>query len=508
MDVVVAGGGPAGAAVGRLLAAWGHSVLVVDKPGDRMRGLAESIPPSTQKLLAEIGVRDAIDRAGFCRTRGNTVWWASRDRRVESFGPAPHAHGYQVYRPDFDRVLLECAADAGAQIASPARVHRVTFDDEGARVEFDGVKPRNAQPVAKLGSDAAATSVACRFVADCSGRTSIVGRQYRKAERHHRTYALVGVWQKRDGWDLPDETHTVVETYDEGWAWSVPISATVRHAGAMVGEVSGETPGRTPLTIAGSRALGLRYRIEIAKTRQLRRMFERASLQHVWACDASLYSAERYAGPGFVLVGDAGSFIDPLSSFGVKKALASAWLAAIVLHTCLTRPERAQMALDFFSSWERQVYVSHLRRSRDFARAAQVEHRHRFWTSRADVDVPAEDAPEDPDDGALMRDPSVQRAFERFKRAASINLVLADHVRFEQRPVIRGHEIVLEDALAGGMRYLHNVDLMQLATMACQHRQVPDLFDAYCRTCAPAPLPHVVGGLSLLVAKGILHERT
>jgi hypothetical protein len=46
----------------------------------------------------------------------------------------------------------------------------------------------------------------------------------------HRTYALVGVWE-RDTWDLPDDTHTVVETFEDGWAWSVPISATVRHIG-------------------------------------------------------------------------------------------------------------------------------------------------------------------------------------------------------------------------------------------------------------------------------------
>jgi len=44
--------------------------------------------------------------------------------------------------------------------------------------------------------------------------------------------------------------------------------------------------------------------------------------------------------------------------------------------------------------------------------------------------------------------------------------------------------------------------------MACHHRRVPDLFDAYCRSCPPVPLPNVTGALSLLVAKGILHERT
>jgi hypothetical protein len=72
---------------------------------------------------------------------------------------------------------------------------------------------------------------------------------------------------------------------------------------------------------------------------------------------------------------------------------------------------------------------------------------------------------------------------------------------------VRGREIVLEDALADGMRFVGNVDLVTLARMASDHHHVPDLFDAYCQRCAPVPLPSVVGGLSLLVAKGILHER-
>ena len=78
--------------------------------------------------------------------------------------------------------------------------------------------------------------------------------------------------------------------------------------------------------MAGS---GQRYSDAIAKTIALRQRLDGAVLRHEWACDASLYFSGAYAGPQFLLVGDAGSFIDPLSSFGVKKALASAWLAAV-----------------------------------------------------------------------------------------------------------------------------------------------------------------------------------
>ena len=465
-----------------MLAQWGHSVVILSREAPRARGLAESIPPSTRKLLSQIGALDAVELAGFYRTRGNTVWWASREPRVETFGSSAEAEGFQVFRPDFDRVMLESAAAAGADVRSNARVHSVAFADDEASVEYGDARDRS--------------TIACRIVVDASGRAGIVGRRFRVPQPGHRMYALVGVWTRHDGWDLPDETHTVVETYRDGWAWSVPVSATERHVGAMVGSAMPQD--------GNPRALADAYRAEIVNTLQLAARLRGASLQRVWACDASLYCATRFAGPRFLLAGDAGSFIDPLSSFGIKKALASAWLGAIVVHTRLAHTDRETLACDFFSDWERRVFATHLKRSRDFARAACAEHPSAFWTSRADVEI---DSPADADDVDVAHDPDVRRAFEAFKAASRIELTLADGIRFASRPVVRGREIVLEDALADGMRFVGNVDLVTLARMASDHHHVPDLFDAYCQRCAPVPLPSVVGGLSLLVAKGILHER-
>jgi flavin-dependent dehydrogenase len=464
VDAVVIGGGPAGASVGRLLAAWGHTVVILDSPSPRARGLAESIPPSTRKLLSEIGVLGDVEAARFLRGRGNTVWWASADPRVETFGTGPGALGFQVFRPDFDRVLLESAAAAGAIVRTQARVRSVALGDAEAAVDYE--------------QDGGVSTIAGRLVLDCSGRTGVVSRRFRRVQPGHRTYALVGVWEC-ERWDFPDDPHTAVETFEDGWAWSVPVSSTTRHVGVMVEH-------------------GQPYQAAIAKTNALGRRLTGAALQRDWACDASLYFSEPYAGLQFLFVGDAGSFIDPLSSFGVKKALASAWLAAVAAHTSLAHPERRSVAFEFFSNWERRVYDTHLRRSRDFARAAFAEHPSAFWESRAKVEIASS-----PDD-----DDELGPGASRFETTSPLNLRYADEVRFEEQPVVRGREIVLERAFAGGMRFAGHVDLVTLAEMACQHRRVPELFDAYCQNCPPVPLPNVVGGLSLLVAKGILHERT
>jgi flavin-dependent dehydrogenase len=507
VDVVVIGAGPAGAAIGRMLASWGHTVCILSKQSDQSRGLAESLPPSTKKLLEAVGVLHEVDRAGFTRTTGNTVWWASRDPRVEKFDPSGRTYGYQVFRPDFDRVLLESAAAAGAHICV-CTARRAYID------------PAGATPLVEYEHDVGRESISSRFVIDCSGRAGVIARPYRRFEPNHRTYALVGVWDGpfssgrssssvRTGIAVVadritvshEQAHTIVETYEDGWAWSVPLSNSTRHVGTMV-DVS------SPRVTSG-RDLACAYRAEIAKTDRVAQMLDGASLRHVFACDASLYSSEMYAGPSFLLVGDAGSFIDPLSSFGVKKALASAWIGAVAVHTSLTHPDRAQIALEFFSQWERDLYTTHLGRSGEFARTAHDTHPHRFWATRASVEVP--DQPSD--DASLVRDPDVQRAFEMLRQSADVELAPVDHVRFVQRPVIKGREVVLEPAIplraqkASSIRFLDNVDLIALVELSRDHGRVPDLFDAYCRSQAPAALPSVIAGLSFLIAKGMIECR-
>jgi len=240
-------------------------------------------------------------------------------------------------------------------------------------------------------------------------------------------------------------------------------------------------------------------------------MFD-AILDRVWACDASLCSADPYAGSQFLLVGDAGSCIDPLSSYGVKKALASAWLGAVAVHTCLTHADRQRDALEFFSNWERQVYHANLQRSVEFAREAYGRHPHPFWAERADVHVDA--VKEELDETVLFRTPDVQAAFEWLKASPSIRFSISEQVHATKCAFIHDREIVVDDALSlpnapDGVRFLAGVDLVKLARLACRHTHVPDLFEEYCRAVGPVPLPSLLGCLSVLLATRVLtaHDR-
>src|SRR4029450_4804565 len=100
-------------------------------------------------------------------------------------------------------------------------------------------------------------------------------------------------------------------------------------------------------------------------------------------------------------------------------------------------------------------------------------------------------------------------AFERLKASAAIEFAFSERVSFKKRPLIHDREIVLEDALSlpgapDGIRFLAGVDLLRLGEIACHHRQVPDLYAAYCQTCGAVPLGSLLATVSVLVGKAIL----
>ena len=454
--VLVLGGGPAGAAASRLLAAWGHPVRLITRPAADHR-LAVSIPPSCAKLFDAIGVTTAIERAGFIRSTGNTVWWGQQEARVETF--ADGALGWQVDLEILESILLGEAERAGVTIE-----RRVVTADEQL-------------------------SASCRL--DCTGRAGLIARAngIRRYVGGAKTIALAGEW-RRDSWSLPDDTHTVIESYADGWMWSVPTAGGVRHVSAMI------DPQRSDLA-RGSSARDV-YLAEIAKTRAFKNIVAGASLTAgPTGWDASTYGAQQYAGDDWLLVGDAASFIDPLSSAGVKKALASAWLAAVAVNTAVRTPAMRAHAFEFFAAREREIERHYAAESRAFLAAAARDHDRPFWATRsADLEGTSRDA------GA------VRHAFDRLKASDVLRVKVADQVRIEPRALVDGNEIRLAPHViapdSAATRYLHGIDLVALLELAPQLSQVGELFEAYGRGRPAVPLHDFLLALSSVVARGWL----
>jgi len=486
-DIAVLGGGPAGAIAAYLLAGWGHSVALLTRPSPQ-RALAESLPPSATKLLDHVGLREAVDAAGFIRATGNTAWWESGDRRTEPFGAG--TTGYQIDRTRFDRLLLNEAAGAGAAVRRRCTVRRVDREPgpDGTRaVEFD--------------AGGEGHSLRARWVLDCTGRTGMTARHgWRVPEPGLRTMALVATWERSDGWPVADHTHTLVESYAGGWAWSVPLTDTRRHVTVMV------DPTLTPIT--GRGRLAAAYRAELRRTAQLGPMLQGARMVgQPWARDASPYGARQVGAPGHLLVGDAASFTDPLSSSGIKKAIASGWLAAVVVRSVLADPGLGTEALQLHHRRERAMADALRRHAADFSRSAAASHPGDFWTRRASLDLREID--DEPDVAALRQDPDVLAALAELRRRDRIVLRPGTVASRIARPTIRGDRITLQDhlvvpAFPSGIRWLRDLDLVRLADMAPSVDQVPALYDRYNATGTPAPLPDFLGALAVLVGKGVL----
>jgi 2-polyprenyl-6-methoxyphenol hydroxylase-like FAD-dependent oxidoreductase len=478
-EILILGAGPAGSTAARLLAMWGHAVTIVTKPERAGTALAESLTPSCGKFFDLLGISEAIDRAGFVRATGNTVWWGAGERRVEMF--ANGVRGWQATSTALERVMLAEAERAGAR-----------------------VEPRT------LGPDEAAARPAA-FRLDCTGRAGLLARSRagRRMEEGHRTVALAATWQRADGWPLPDPTHTLIESYADGWAWSVPLASTPglqsqRSVDGVRRAVAVMVDPRTTAMVRGDGARAT-YLAELEKTARLRPLLAEATLESGpsgW--DASMYSSTTYAGPDWLVVGDAASFVDPLSSAGVKKALVSGWLAAIVTHTALKNPSMASTALAFFAEREAEMYADFLGLTRRFLRDAAEGQAHPFWAERAETSEW-----DDRVDRERHERGAIQAAYDRVRAAQELRVTRGPDVRLEPRPAIAGTEIVLEPRLvtlnnATGVRFLHDIDVVTLVELAPTCGQVPDLYDACVRRVGPMDLAAFLTALATAVARGWL----
>jgi halogenation protein CepH len=507
-DAIVLGAGPAGCACATLLARRSHRVALVRPTIPPAGALAQSVPPSADRILQELGFLDAIDRGRFHRNLGNSVWWAGEPPHVESFAAA--RVGFHADRASVETVLVAEAERVGVSVLDDASARAASEDATGWTVRCEG-------------SGGQAHFLAAPWVIDATGRHGILARREgRRPDRSTTTLALVRRWRHPEGWPGLESGHTLVESYADGWAWSVPLTDEIRCFTAMIDQ---RRAGSAPSDVASM------LDAELARTLHLGAVLDGAEpLGDAWACPASLYTASSFGRQGLLLAGDAGSFIDPLSSFGVKKALSSGWLAGITAHTALVDPPMAATAVDFFDAREREVYARYRRASVPFFAAAAERYGTSYWLARAESARRAggDDAggagaagtgPHVPGDGDADPDrwidqvpeAEVRSAFEEIRTRGRLVARTGTSLRVFERPGIEGHRIVLQnhlgsDTLPDGMRWVRGVDLTRLVQVAPRYEEVPDGWTAYNALSAPVSLPDYLTALATAFAAGFLEH--
>lgn len=329
-DVVVIGGGPAGATASTLVALQGHRVLLLEKERFPRYQIGESLLPLTvHAICAMLGVLDEIKQADFVPKFGGVFRWGAREEpwhftfgTVRDLEKAGAGYAYQVERSRFDQILLDNARRRGVEVRERHAVrHPIVEDARVTGVRF--VDEQGREGVARA-----------RFVVDASGNGSPLHRfaGERVYSEFFRNVALFCYFEHAGR--LPgDQAGSVLSAaFDEGWFWFIPLSDTLTSVGAVIARERADRLQQDPeVAMRGFiDACPLIKRLLSSATRVTQGPYGSFRVRKDYS-----YTNTHFWRPGLILAGDAACFIDPIFSSGVHLATYSALLAARSINTVL-----------------------------------------------------------------------------------------------------------------------------------------------------------------------------
>tara|TARA_B110000263_G_scaffold245950_1_gene256288 strand:- start:777 stop:2447 length:1671 start_codon:yes stop_codon:yes gene_type:complete len=367
-DVIVIGGGPAGSAAATMLARKGWQVILLEREQFPRDHVGESLLPASIPVLEELGALPAVENAGFLPKYGATMVWGSGDAPWSWYFKETsqrYPHSYQVWRPEFDKILLDNAKEQGVTVLEGHQVTEVIFDgDDAIGVEFtnsNGV-PGEAQ---------------CRFVVDASGQSTLLSRHLdtKKWDPFFQNLAVYAYFTGVKPLPEPDQNNIFIESYRYGWLWSIPL-----HTGrTSVGVVVDSKIGQEGIQQNGAKAF---LEAQLAQSNHTKAMLADAQMdsEPTVVMDWS-YTAEKLFGPGYIIAGDAACFVDPLFSSGVHLALMSGVLAAAYVTTALKDPTMAEETGEVYQ----ELYLKEYNQFREMARlfySSNLSEESYFWEAR------------------------------------------------------------------------------------------------------------------------------
>ncbi|HEY2291043.1 MAG TPA: NAD(P)/FAD-dependent oxidoreductase [Thermoanaerobaculia bacterium] len=327
-DVIVIGGGPGGATAATLVAQAGHRVLLLERSENPRFKIGESLMPATYETFERLGVLPKLKASHFPR-KYSVQFYSKSGRASAPFyfsetDPAESSQTWQVLRSEFDALLLDNAREHGVEVRRGGAVRDVLFDGEravGVRAELNGDGPRE---------------IGCRVVVDASGQSAILGRKL-GLRQHDPDLKKVAIFSHFKGALRDpglDEGATLVIYGRDGvsWFWYIPLPEDKVSVGIVgaIDSLIADRPGDPQAILEEEIAHCVEIKRRVAGAHQL---FPAQVTR-----DFS-YHSSRIAGDGWVLVGDAFGFLDPIYSSGVFLALKSGELAADSVNDALAADE-------------------------------------------------------------------------------------------------------------------------------------------------------------------------
>lgn len=315
-DVVVIGGGPSGATASTLIAQKGYRVQLFEREHFPRFHIGESLIPETYWVLKRLNMLEKLQNSPFVK-KHSVQFVGSSGRLSEPFyfmEHKPHecSQTWQVLRSEFDKMMLDNAREHGVEAHEGVRVLDVLFEGDravGLRIkEEDGTE----------------REVRAKVVVDASGQSKMLASRFKLsvADPELKKGALWTYFEGAYRDQGRDEGATLVLQTEgkKGWFWYIPLHNNIISVGVVAsfdylfnGRGDHETIYKEEL----DRCPAVKERVSIGK-----------QVAGFYATKDYSYRSRQGSGDGWVMVGDAFGFLDPLYSSGVLLALKSGSLAA------------------------------------------------------------------------------------------------------------------------------------------------------------------------------------
>ena len=323
-DVVVIGGGPGGSTAAAMLARRGYKVIALEKAHHPRFHIGESLLPMNLPVFERLGVLDKVRAMGVFKSGADFEADNERGYNTYAFaraiGKSP-PNAYQVWRQDFDQMLYQHARECGADAREGHEV---------ARVEQRGPRESWLDVHADSGRDYA---IQARYVVDASGRDALLSskKKLRRKNDQHQSAAIFGHFHGAETRVGEDAGNISIYCFEYGWMWMIPLPTGAMSVGAVCRpEYLKQRKGRT-----------VEFLLDTLKLSAA--LWQR--MQHAELIDNEVrvtgnysYDSSCMGGPGWILVGDAFAFLDPVFSSGVYLAMSGAEKAVDLVDAALRDP--------------------------------------------------------------------------------------------------------------------------------------------------------------------------